>query len=431
MNLSYIPDAAAMTLLFCVLLFVRKRHSTLNIGSWLVALVFVILATTAGILAAPQGKLHFLWHFCQLFFESLTALAFIYGAEDPSFTQQPRDQYLLWSAPAQVALVTLYGWNVIALWPYAIVVAFGIVTTLFSAIKLRNRWLVAAFQLLIWVDAASHLYDGATRNATYEVLGGLYLLAAYIILRKLPDRSIGKITMVVGLVVWAISFLLHPWSILHPTYRLLADQVRYIQKFLVSTGLLLLLLEDQVANNERLALHDQLTGLPNRRLLEDRLPHAIATSRRTKVPLTLFLFDLNGFKRVNDKLGHRAGDRLLAHVATTLRATLRDTDTLARLGGDEFVLLAPGMGNRDDIERFENSLQSRIQTPLVIDGHTISVTSSIGFAIYPEDADGATTQQCADHLLDLADARMYALKLAMRQKGANPDPVDDLSGRIG
>ena len=177
-----------------------------------------------------------------------------------------------------------------------------------------------------------------------------------------------------------------------------------MQKALISLGMILVMLEEQVSNNQWLALHDDLTGLPNRRSFEDHLNHTLQRCRRRKGSLALLLLDLDGFKRINDSLGHQAGDEVLRGVANNLRESLSAANTLARLGGDEFTLVAAGLEDRRSVDHLLNSIRSAVEKPLLIDGQTLSVTASLGVAIYPDDADNATS------LLRIADQRMYKLK---------------------
>jgi len=177
-----------------------------------------------------------------------------------------------------------------------------------------------------------------------------------------------------------------------------------MQKALISLGMILVMLEEQVSNNQWLALHDDLTGLPNRRSFEDHLNHTLERCRHRKGSLALLLLDLDGFKRINDSLGHQAGDQVLRAVANNLRQNLSAANTLARLGGDEFTLVAPNLEDRRAVDHLLNAIREAVERPLSIDGQSLSVTASLGVAIYPDDADNAT------HLLRIADQRMYELK---------------------
>ncbi len=163
-------------------------------------------------------------------------------------------------------------------------------------------------------------------------------------------------------------------------------------------------LRSQSEENKHLALHDALTGLPNRRLLQDRLDRAIATSERSGKRLALMILDVDRFKEVNDTLGHDRGDSLLKEVANRLTEVVRDADTVARLGGDEFAVLAPDVGSPLDAERLAGRVHSAFDEPFLIGDLQLHVESSIGIATLPDHADDGI------ELMQRADTAMYAAK---------------------
>ena len=150
-----------------------------------------------------------------------------------------------------------------------------------------------------------------------------------------------------------------------------------------------------------LAYHDTLTQLPNRRLLADRLDQAVRNASRNGHRVGLLLIDLDGFKRVNDRHGHAAGDRVLEAVASRLRETVRDADTVARMGGDEFVVLLPEISDTRDAVTVAEKIHAIINEPIADGHHTHAVGSSIGISIFPDHGDSA------EALLHRADHAMY------------------------
>ncbi|HEY0847391.1 MAG TPA: EAL domain-containing protein [Noviherbaspirillum sp.] len=166
-------------------------------------------------------------------------------------------------------------------------------------------------------------------------------------------------------------------------------------------------ISSQQATEERLrhmATHDSLTGLPNRSLLSDRIRMAIAHARRTGRGFAVLALDLDGFKKVNDALGHPIGDALLRVAAMRLSETLRDVDTLARVGGDEFVAVLPGAVTDAEIQIIGRRMISTVQLPFEIQGHTLYVGTSIGAAVFPDHGDSEVK------LLAHADTAMYRAK---------------------
>lgn len=161
-------------------------------------------------------------------------------------------------------------------------------------------------------------------------------------------------------------------------------------------------------NLRQLANYDSLTGLPNRALLLDRIKHAIEHARRYKFNMALFFIDLDRFKQVNDSLGHDAGDQLLITVAKRLQKVLREGDTVARLGGDEFVVLLESYNIIEDVGHIAQKVIDEVGLPVMLDKEKVSVSPSIGIALYPEDAEQH------NELLKHADVAMYHAKEAGR-----------------
>jgi diguanylate cyclase (GGDEF)-like protein len=153
-----------------------------------------------------------------------------------------------------------------------------------------------------------------------------------------------------------------------------------------------------------MAQYDQLTVLPNRGLLYDRLKVALATARREQGRFSLLYIDLDKFKQVNDTLGHAVGDLLLQKVAERLKHCVRESDTVARVGGDEFVVLLQHTSLPEQAALVAEKIRSELSHPISIDGHDLNIVPSIGIALYPDHGDGE--QQLLKH----ADKAMYSAK---------------------
>jgi two-component system cell cycle response regulator len=134
---------------------------------------------------------------------------------------------------------------------------------------------------------------------------------------------------------------------------------------------------------ESLAMHDVLTGLPNRRLLMDRLSLAIAHAQRNKGAMALMYLDLDGFKQINDSLGHDVGDMLLKMVADRLVNAVRQEDTVARMGGDEFVIALWETGHVEGVAKLVSKVIQAVSQASLIQGHSVNITASAGVGIYP------------------------------------------------
>jgi diguanylate cyclase (GGDEF)-like protein/PAS domain S-box-containing protein len=153
----------------------------------------------------------------------------------------------------------------------------------------------------------------------------------------------------------------------------------------------------------RMAHHDPLTGLPNRILFHDRVVQALAAARREKASLSILLLDLDGFKKVNDTLGHAAGDRLLQAVATRIHDALPESDTAARMGGDEFAVLLPSSAREEALRTAENLIDA-MSKPIRLEDDEVITPASVGVAVYPMNGESF------DDLFDWADKAMYEMK---------------------
>lgn len=173
----------------------------------------------------------------------------------------------------------------------------------------------------------------------------------------------------------------------------------------------------------QLALYDPLTGLPNRKLLDERLAQALSKARRSHQHVALFFIDLDKFKPVNDTYGHAYGDLLLKEVAKRLQGCMRESDTACRLGGDEFVAMFPEIDGATAMKRVANKILNELNKPYEIGSHTFEISASIGVASYPEDGTDEKT------LMRKADSAMYAAKKSGRAnvKFAQND-VESLAG---
>lgn len=169
------------------------------------------------------------------------------------------------------------------------------------------------------------------------------------------------------------------------------------------------------------ALHDELTGLPNRRLFYDRLDMGLARAARTQQMLGVLFIDVDGFKAINDTLGHEAGDRVLVVVGDRLSQCMRASDTLARLGGDEFIVLCESLGDERYATEIAERLIASTGEPISIAGTSVAISVSVGIAI----ASGTGTG--ADELVHAADIVMYEAKKA----GKGTSRLTTLQGRTG
>lgn len=177
----------------------------------------------------------------------------------------------------------------------------------------------------------------------------------------------------------------------------LAARNRQLKKQVIELG-------REIEKARAFAYHDQLTGLPNRRLLLDHFRQASARAHREQKRLALMFIDLDGFKLVNDQFGHTAGDEILEEVARRLKACVRENETACRFGGDEFVVLLDGCKGEHDAWVAAQRISAHLSKPYVLGDARIGITACTGMAIFPDDG-----RECGD-LIEVADVSMLGQK---------------------
>jgi diguanylate cyclase (GGDEF)-like protein len=418
MNIAFLPDLFALAILIFILALVRRRHPEARADAWLLGLFFTLVEAGAHTLYAQQGMPDRLLHLVVLDCYLLAGLTFNWAAGDQNVPRVSRFLYMGLNGLTLLALVSIYGCNIRVTSAYVPAIVAGLAVGVASSLFVRHNWHYALLHLLGWAAAGVLVSRGNYRSAVYWSLASVYAIAAINFERRLPRHSTGKLAIVTGFSIWALNLLLHPWIIaFHSNYADIASHVWNMQKSLISIGMILVMLEEQISNNEWLALHDELTGLPNRRLFASRLTAAIENADRRSASLALVVLDLNDFKKINDTLGHVAGDQVLREVSSILRKNIRASDTVARLGGDEFILVAQDMTGEHSVERFTEALRAAIERPMMVNDQSMVVGASFGFAMYPRDAKDATK------LLRLADQRMYGLKRRSVSPAQLPAPA--------
>lgn len=282
-----------------------------------------------------------------------------------------------------------------------------IAVTLFSVKRFFHplRWLALGLHcgLAVFLLYAQGRSDGADL-ALNGVLFTVYIGAAVHFWYMYRRASAGAFITISGFFLWANVFTVAPitqWLL--PNLHL-ESEVWNLPKYVVAVGMILILLEDQIAHNKHLALHDALTGLPNRRLFQDRMTSALERARRTGTRTALLILDLDRFKQVNDTLGHHTGDLLLQSVAQLFDGRIRRSDTVARTGGDEFAVILEGPTSRAEATLVGNSLLDLLKDPLRLKDRLVKVDASMGVALFPDDA------QDMEQLFIKADLRMYDFK---------------------
>ncbi|MDE1175796.1 MAG: diguanylate cyclase [Edaphobacter sp.] len=406
-----------MATLLAILFALRRRHPQQGVELWIIGLVFIFIEAIAHVFYTKSGPQHIPVHIVALDAYLAAGMFFLWAGAKDRCPRRPTLTYLLFTAVPLMVLQTIYAMDIYRPGPYRAVALTGIMLAIvlpflaLRSLRIGKAWWLIPLPLAIWIPSWLFASAGMYRDAAYIALFVVYLSVAIVFYGSLPRQSLGRIAIVTGFSIWAFVFLLHSWVTARPQYNSIAAAIWDWQKFLVAIGMLLVMLERQVASNEWFASHDQLTGLPNRRLFEERLEMAIRNARQSGKRIAVVMIDLNGFKAINDSLGHEVGDILLQQIGDALREAIRPTDTLARLGGDEFIIVSVDLPVEVPSARIVNSNTDRIvdafKKPFRILDHELMVKASVGVAIYPDDAGDEVL------LRRLADQRMYEQKLRM------------------
>ena len=453
-----------MTLMLGVVALVHRRYPQHDIRPWMAGLLLIFLEclARAGYVMPLPAIWHNTLHVLALDAYLLAGICFVRASRAGAHRLPRAILFKLVNAAPAAVLLSGYGGGIHASSLFYPVVALcGVATAIGSSVALRRPARHVVTLLAVWLPVTAATFAHRPRVASYLLLGLLYLLIALLFALNLPKRSSGKIAVVIGFAVWSACFVSHPWvAQLSTEWNSMVGEIWNMQKFLITVGFLVVLFERQVNNNEWLALHDELTGLPNRRLFQDRIGNAVARAERDRTALIVFCVDLNHFKEVNDTLGHDAGDELLRCVARNLQQVVRRTDTLARIGGDEFTLLAADVkmpsskqerrwllsgfdaagivaANEPDpvssaggdglshaaerqvvhhVTRIEQDIRSAVEQPIELRDRsgmrTVRVSAAIGAAVYPTDSTNPA------ELARIADQRMYEDKQESGRRGS-------------
>ena len=246
----------------------------------------------------------------------------------------------------------------------------------------------------------------SSNRATLITNGSLMLIflsAAYLYALAARRFTRGVIAGVVGLAGWGLTFPLTA-IVGHLTPGLNLDRLLELPQYLVVAGVVLQLLQDHVLSTERMAMHDPLTDLPNRRLFEERLIVTMEEAKLQRTTIACLVIDIDNFKTINDTLGHEAGDQLLRALAVRLSWHMSPRDILARTGGDEFTALLAGVRDEHHLRFIAGAMMSAASVPVLIHGKQVDVRISIGIALSPDHSDDI------DELRRLADEAMYRAK---------------------
>lgn len=416
MSFEHLPSLIAFTALVAVFWSILKRGVAERLELWLFGWAMVLVHFLSFFIGAAAGLPTAFDDAISIIPLEIAGLAFLVSVS--AIATNIRRAAMLFT----VILVPVLGYTVLAILdvqrqlPYYILIVGGTAAILAVVFRHYRRLtpFTAGTALCVVFTAGLLTWATAKNNPGLGVvieLAAINLVVAGLYWRRFRRTTAGVVLTVCGFAAWGLVFPAGYltdtlWPNLH-----VESEVWNIPKYFVAVGMILTLLEDNIDLNYHLAHHDALTGLPNRRLLADRLDQALAGAQRTETKVAVMILDLDLFKQVNDTRGHRIGDLLLQGVVARMLQRIRSSDTLARTGGDEFTVISE-ISSRNGAETLAASLVSCLQKPIPIEGERLESGVSIGVAIYPDDA------QTADELRGLADEAMYFAKRSGRSRYA-------------
>jgi len=426
-NWSALPDLAAVGLLTGAFASVARRNQSDNSQVWLVGWLMIALHFGASLFQGLQGAPGEWAQLISIVALGWTGILFMWA----SVPYRRKQASSWWILVGLLSATTLY-FSLVEFAPsnsWGFVPAaslFGIVPLAVTLAAIRRinhplRWVTVLLflGLSVYLFLVQYRPDGIDL-ALNGVLFALYLGCCLHFGYAYRRSSAGSIVTTFGFFAWASVFIVGPFiQMNYPSIHVEAE-VWNLPKYLVAVGMILLLLEDQLEHNRHLALHDHLTGLPNRRLYQDRLASALERARRSESHAALLVVDLDGFKLVNDTFGHHIGDLVLQRVGELFSSRIRRSDTVARTGGDEFTIILEDPINPSAANQVALSLMHLLDQPLMIGDRKIPIGASVGIAVFPEDA------RDMESLCIAADLRMYNIKHGASEN--KPGPAFPVSG---
>ena len=419
MNFSTLPNLVALSILVLVFWAILRQATTERLHLWLAGWILVLLHFGAQFFGSDEGPWCRMTAAISLDSLVLAGIAFLISVSAIACNRWRQSLFALALAVPSIAYIHGAIWGVSGRGYYYAVVAVGLCACCLLFCYFQRRLdLIAAGMVLGTAVTAAGMAWAAGRDLEWGItvlLSALNFAVAILYWTRYRRATAGVLTAVGGFALWGAVFptatLL---SILVPSNKI-ESEVWNIPKYLVAVGMILTLLEDQIEKSRYLAYHDELTGLPNRRLLEDRLDLALAAANRTGSKVAVLLLDLDRFKEVNDTFGHRVGDLALQEVVGRLSSRIRASDTLARSGGDEFTVVSY-VRDAQGARSLVSSLEAALTAPISVRGEQVQTGLSIGLALYPDDGSDP------DQLHSAADRAMYAAKRAARNGSHNGLP---------
>lgn len=421
MDWGKLPDLAAVILFASAFATVARRSRMPVSKFWLTGWLMIALHFAAALFASVSGETGLVAGFISLSSLVWAGMLFNWAAE-PGRTNGSSLWILLAMMGANSYYLALIAFDPAERTARIVsAVTLGALPLTLAFIGIRGkkhplRWATVALYgvLSVYLLVFQHQPGNGELLAVNGLLFTVFFSCCVHFWLACRRRTAGALVTIAGFFSWSAVFIIAPGIKSYLPSLQFESEVWNLPLYIVAIGMILLVLEEQIEHNQYLALHDELTGLPNRRLFHDRLNSALERARRTGAKTALLLVDLDRFKQVNDTYGHHAGDCVLKHVGNLFLARVRRSDTVARTGGDEFAVILDEPVTRTDAEHVAHSLVDLLNEPLLFGNQTMRVGASIGMALYPDDAVDA------EGLCIAADLQMYDAK---HRNGSVIDPA--------
>jgi diguanylate cyclase (GGDEF)-like protein len=423
---STFPDLVAMALLVCAFASVERQGQSRASTLWLTGWVLIALHFAANIYAQFPGLRGEFASFLAV--SGLAIAGVLFSFASVPYRQLRSAQWMLIALIVAhlcyIGTLAFLPSDTWVLTPAAALYAIlPLSVTLVGIRKFRHplRWMAVTLYcgLAVYLIMVQYRPQYGQELALYGVLFAVYFGCCLHFWYSYRRPTTGAFISIAGFFTWASVFVVAPlldaW---YPAVHV-ESEVWNLPKYVVAVGMMLLLLEDEIEHNKYLALHDELTGLPNRRLFLDRFQFAIERARRTGQKLALLVVDLDRFKQVNDTLGHHAGDILLQQVSCIFTGRVRHSDTVARTGGDEFSLILEDAETSANAKSVAHELMQRLDDPMKVENRVFRVGASIGVAVFPDDGEDL------ESLCIAADMRMYNHKRRTQQATGYAHEIDE------
>ena len=405
MDYSSLPDIFALTI-FIVCFRPLVRRVGPHVDLWFLGWTFVLVHQIALLIAPTHGLVAIAAQLAAIWSSGLCGMAFLLGTANVPKHRIGRKVAAEFLVPT-LAAATLVVFPNHAHWLDLGSALLFLAPVVHLSLRRRARTrpvllfssVFGVFGLLVLPHAWMH-----PELTAHGAISLLFLGAGYFYLNSAERYTRGVIAAVAGLFGWGLSY---------PVVELLRKvapeihvnrAVLELPQYLIVAGIILTLLQEHMQRTERMAMHDPLTDLPNRRLFEERLIATLDEARENRTTIACLVIDVDNFKTINDTLGHSAGDQLLRALAVRLSWHMSPRDMLARTGGDEFTALLAGVNDEHHLRFIASAMMSAGSVPIAIDGHSVDIRISIGIALSPDHADDI------DSLRRAADEAMYSAK---------------------